>query len=137
MNEAESIEIATAPKGRLSIRNVAMPADTNPNGHIFGGWLMSQMDLAGGTHAFQRAQGRVVTVAVEAMEFHRPVEVGDEVSCYTDITRIGRTSLAIKVEVWVRRRCLESRQLKVTSATFTYVAVGDDNIKRAVPPELA
>lgn len=137
MDQPQSIETATAPNGRLSIRNVAMPADTNPNGHIFGGWLMSQMDLAGGTHAFQRAQGRVVTVAVEAMEFHLPVEVGDEVSCYTDIIRIGRTSLAIRVEVWVRRRCLETRQLKVTSATFTYVAVDDTGTKRAVPAENA
>lgn len=137
MTEGQSIEISTAPIGRLSIRTVAMPADTNPNGHIFGGWLMAQMDLAGGTHAFQRAQGRVVTVAVDAMEFHQPVEVGDEVSCYTDITRIGKTSLAIRVEVWVRRRCLETRQLKVTSATFTYVAVDDNRSKRVVPPEQA
>jgi len=135
LTEGQSIETATAPKGRLSIRTVAMPADTNPNGHIFGGWLMSQMDLAGGTHAFQRAQGRVVTVAVDAMEFHQPVEVGDELSCYTDIIRVGRTSLAIRVEAWVRRRCLDTRQLKVTSATFTYVAIDEERNKRVVPAE--
>ena len=135
MTAPESIENATAPKGRLSIRTVAMPADTNPNGHIFGGWLMSQMDLAGGTHAFQRARGKVVTVAVDAMEFHQPVEVGDELSCYTEIIRIGRTSLAIRVEAWVRRRCLEVTQLKVTSATFTYVAIDESRNKRPVPEE--
>ena len=129
----ESIEITTAPKGRLSIRTVAMPADTNPGGHIFGGWLMSQMDLAGGVHAFQRACGRVVTVAVEAMEFHKPVFVGDEVSCYTDITRIGTSSIAVRVEAWVRRHCLEAEQIRVTSATFTYVAVDDGYHKRQVP----
>jgi acyl-CoA thioesterase YciA len=136
MTAPESIETSTAPKGRLSIRTVAMPADTNPNGHIFGGWLMSQMDLAGGTHAFHRAQGRVVTVAADAMEFHHPVEVGDEVSCYTDILRIGKTSMAIRVEAWVRRRCLENEQLKVTSATFTYVAIDEHRKKRPVPPEV-
>lgn len=135
MTGPESIENATAPKGRLSIRTVAMPADTNPNGHIFGGWLMSQMDLAGGTHAFQRARGKVVTVAVDAMEFHQPVEVGDELTCYTEIIRTGTTSLAIRVEAWVRRRCLEVTQLKVTSATFTYVAIDDNRNKRPVPPE--
>ncbi|MGE5547462.1 MAG: acyl-CoA thioesterase [Solirubrobacterales bacterium] len=132
---AESIEIETAPRGRLSIRTVAMPADTNPHGHIFGGWLMSQMDLAGGMHAFQRADGRVVTVAVEAMEFHAPVFVGDEVSVYSDIVKVGTSSIAIRVEAWVRRRCTEATQHKVTSATFTYVAVGEDGKKRPVPAE--
>lgn len=135
MTAPESIETASAPKGRLSIRTIAMPADTNPNGQIFGGWLMSQMDLAGGTHAFQRTRGRVVTVAVDAMEFHRPVHVGDELSCYTEVIRIGNTSLSIQVEAWVRRRSLEVAQQKVTSATFVYVAIEDDGKKRPVPPE--
>ena len=124
-----------AAKGRLSIRTVAMPADTNPHGHIFGGWLMAQMDLAGGIHAVQRAQGRVVTVAVEAMEFHQPVFVGDEVSCYTEVVRVGRTSIAVRVEAWVRRQWLTRDETRVTSAMFTYVAVDGDNVKRAVPPE--
>ena len=132
---SESIEISSAPKGRLSIRTIAMPADTNPGGHIFGGWLMAQMDLAGGTHAFQRAEGRVVTVAVEAMEFHRPVFVGDEVSCYTDIAKVGNSSIAIRVEAWVRRHCLAQEQIRVTSAIFTYVAVDDEYHKRVVPAE--
>lgn len=131
----ESIETATAPKGRLSIRTIAMPADTNPHGHIFGGWLMSQMDLAGGMHAFQRAQGRIATVAVAGMEFHQPVFVGDEVSCYTDIEKTGRTSIAIRVEAWVRRRCLEVSQTRVTSAVFTYVAMNDGGGTRELPPE--
>ena len=126
MTAPESIETASAPKGRLSIRTIAMPADTNPNGQIFGGWLMSQMDLAGGTHAFQRTRGRVVTVAVDAMEFHRPVHVGDELSCYTEV---------IRVEAWVRRRSLELMQQKVTSATFVYVAIEEGGAKRPVPPE--
>ncbi|MDA8231423.1 MAG: acyl-CoA thioesterase [Magnetospirillum sp.] len=111
-----------------------MPADTNPWGHMFGGWLMSQMDLAGGVHAFKRARGRAVTVAAEAMEFHQPVFVGDEVSCYSEIVRVGTTSIAVRVEVWVRRDGLDSDQIRVTSAIFTYVAVDENNRKRPVPP---
>lgn len=129
----ETIENHGAPRGRLSIRTIAMPADTNPHGHIFGGWLMSQMDLAGGMHAFQRAEGRVATVAVEGMEFHQPVFVGDELSCYTEIVKTGRTSIAIRVEAWVRRRCLEAAQVRVTSAIFTYVAMNDEGLKRELP----
>ncbi len=132
----ESLEITSGPRGRLSIRTLAMPADTNPHGHIFGGWLMSQMDLAGGVHAYQRARGRVVTVAVEAMEFHQPVLIGDEVTCYSDIARIGRSSIAVRVEAWVRRDCLAQDQIRVTSATFTYVAVDEHQNKRPVPPEV-
>jgi len=132
---AEIIETAAAPKGRLSIRTIAMPADTNHYGHIFGGWLMSQMDLAGGMHAIQRARGRVSTVAVEAMEFHKPVFVGDEVSCYSDVVRLGRTSLAVRVEAWVRRHDINHDQFRVTSAIFTYVAVDEDGTKRPVPAE--
>jgi acyl-CoA thioesterase YciA len=132
---AESIEFTATPKGRLSVRTIAMPADTNAYGHIFGGWLMSQMDLAGAMHAIQRARGRVATVAVEAMEFHQPVHVGDEVTCYSDIVRLGRTSLAVRVEAWVRRHDLNQPQFRVTSATFTYVAVAEDGGKRTVPVE--
>jgi acyl-CoA thioesterase YciA len=132
---SESIEISGAPKGRLSTRAIAMPADTNPFGHVFGGWLMSQMDLAGGTHSYRRARGHTPTVAVEGMEFHQPVYVGDEVSCYTEILRVGRTSLSVRVEAWVRRHGGSDALVKVTSAVFTYVAVGDDGKKRPVPPE--
>jgi acyl-CoA thioesterase YciA len=131
----DSIEHSTTPRGRLSIRTVAMPADTNPHGAIFGGWLLAQMDLAGGTHAFHRAKGLVVTVAVEAMTFHEPVFVGDEVSCYTEIVKVGRSSLAIRVEAWIRRRWGDEAQIKVTSANFTFVAVNEDRSKREVPAE--
>jgi acyl-CoA thioesterase YciA len=131
----QSIETTNAPRGRLSIRTVAMPADTNPQGVIFGGWLLAQMDLAGGTHAFHRARGLVVTVAVEAMTFHEAVFVGDEVSCYTEVIKVGRSSITVRVEAWVRRRWGVEEQIKVTSASFTFVAINDDRSKREVPPE--
>lgn len=124
----------TAPRGRLSIRTVAMPADTNPHGAIFGGWVLAQMDLAGGTHAFHRAKGLVVTVAVDSMTFHEPVFVGDEVSCYTEIVRIGNSSISVRVEAWVRRDNRDE-QIRVTSAMFHFVAVNPDRSKRRVPPE--
>ena len=124
------------PNGRLSIRTIAMPANANHIGTIFGGWVLAQMDLAGGNHAFLRAQGPVTTVAVEGMEFHLPIMVGDEVSCYTEIVRIGTTSLSIRVEAWVRRGCVEPIPTLVTSAVFTFVAVTEDRQKRPVPPEI-
>src|SRR5579885_2426155 len=95
---------AALPQQAPLIRVTAMPADANPNGDIFGGWLLAQMDLAGGNAAAQRAKGRVATVAVTAMTFHLPVFIGDEVSCYATIEKTGRTSIAIRVETWVRRR---------------------------------
>ncbi|TAN64681.1 MAG: acyl-CoA thioesterase [Magnetospirillum sp.] len=113
-----------------------MPADTNPRGHIFGGWLLAQMDIAGGTHAQQRARGKVATIAVEGMTFHKPVFVGDEVSCYTHLVRIGTTSIAVRVEAWVRRHdALDEGQIRVTSAIFTYVALDENNAKRRLPGE--
>jgi Acyl-CoA hydrolase len=114
-----------------SLRTVAMPADTNPNGDIFGGWLMAQMDLAGGIYAFHVARGRVTTVAVDAMSFHLPVRVGDEVSCYCKTLKIGHTSLAVKVETWVRRRDAD-QQVKVTEGTFTFVALDDKGRPRPI-----
>jgi acyl-CoA thioesterase YciA len=99
-----------------------MPADTNTHGDIFGGWLLCQMDLAGSTVATRCARGRVVTVAITGMAFHRPVLVGDEVSCYGIIERIGNTSIAVKVESWVRRG-IGDESIKVTEGLFTYVAV--------------
>ncbi|HJS30348.1 MAG TPA: acyl-CoA thioesterase [Alphaproteobacteria bacterium] len=125
---------APAPPTREpALRAIAMPADANPNGDIFGGWLLAQMDLAGGTVANQRARGRVATVAVEAMTFHRPVFIGDEVSCYAEIKRTGRTSMTIHIEAWCRRRDRDER-VKVTEGTFTYVAIDTDRKPRAVPP---
>ena len=123
----------TAPERREpALRTVAMPADANANGDIFGGWLLAQMDLAGGSVASQRAQGRVATVAITGMTFHRPVFIGDEVSCYAAVTHIGRSSITIHIETWVRRH-LSSERVKVTEGIFTYVAIGTDRRPRAVP----
>ncbi|HEX7075421.1 MAG TPA: acyl-CoA thioesterase [Hyphomicrobiaceae bacterium] len=130
----ESVVEQTQPQGELAIRTVAMPADTNPNGDIFGGWVLSQMDMAGGMIATRRAHGRVATVAIATMSFHRPVFVGDEVSCYGEITRIGNTSITIKVESWVRRG-RGGDFLKVTEGLFTFVAIDEDRRPRKVPPE--
>jgi acyl-CoA thioesterase YciA len=115
------------PKGELVIRTIAMPKDTNPSGDIFGGWLMSQMDLGSGILAGKTAKARVVTVAMEGMSFLQPVWVGDTVDCYAWVERIGRTSMTIPVEVWVQRN-RRGEQMRVTRGVFTYVAV-DDNGK--------
>ena len=104
------------------IRTIAMPCDTNPEGDIFGGWLISQMDLAGATVAFRLAKGRCATVAVDGMVFLNPVAVGDEVSLYAQVLRIGRTSIQVDVEAWRRRRDGEAVS-KVTEGRFTYVAI--------------
>lgn len=120
----------------LAIRTIAMPRDTNPNGDMFGGWLVSQMDSAAGKVASVRARGRVVTVAIDSLTFHKPVFVGDEVSCYAHLLRIGRTSMAIKVEVWVRR-ALTNNICKVTEGTFTFVAIDEAYQPRLVPPQEA
>jgi acyl-CoA thioesterase YciA len=123
------------PRGELAIRTLAMPADTNPHGDIFGGWLISQMDIAGGITANARARGRVATVAVTGFTFHKPVLVGDVVCCYADIRKIGRTSITIGVEAWVLRRDESSDRIKVTEGVFTFVAIDDDGSPRPVPPE--
>lgn len=123
---------AAAPRGELAIRTVAQPADTNPAGDIFGGWLLSQMDIAGALGAAWRAKGRVTTVAVQAMKFHRPVSVGDVVNCYGEIIRVGRTSITVLVEVWVQRRIDESQLFKVTEGEFTYVAIDSQGRPRPV-----
>ena len=119
-------------KKEPSIRIIAMPADTNPSGDIFGGWLMSMMDMAGANIAYKRAGGRVATIAVDKIEFHRPVAIGDIVSCYADIIRSGRSSISTKVEVWVRRR-VENEQFKVAEGEFTYVAISNDGKSRPLP----
>ena len=121
------------PTGEPVIRTVAMPADTNPAGDIFGGWLMAQMDLAAGNAAARRARGRCATVAADSMVFHSPVFVGDEVSLYADIVRVGRTSLSIRIEAWRRSRDGDDC-FKVTEATFTFVAIDDQRRPRPVPP---
>jgi acyl-CoA thioesterase YciA len=120
------------PTQAPAIRTIAMPADTNPAGDIFGGWLMAQMDLAAGNAATLRARGRAATVAVEAMHFLSPVMVGDEVSLYTSIVHVGRTSMKIEVEAWRRGR--ESHVAnKVTEAVFTFVAIDAQRKPRAIP----
>ena len=117
------------------IRAIAMPADSNPSGDIFGGWLMSQMDLAGANAASRRSRGRCVTVAVDGMVFHEPVFIGDEVSLYCTVIRVGRTSMTIRVEEWRRSRISDASN-KVTEAIFTYVAVDENRKARPVPPEV-
>jgi acyl-CoA thioesterase YciA len=108
-----------------------MPADANPNGDIFGGWLMAQMDLAGAVAALRRARGRVATVAVAAMQFHKPVFVGDLVSCYAEVIKVGRSSMTVKIETFVERRASRAIE-KVTEATFTYVAIDAEGRPRPV-----
>jgi acyl-CoA thioesterase YciA len=115
--------------GGPHLRTIAMPRDTNASGRIFGGWTLSQMDLAGGTFAAQRASGRVVTVSIEAMRFLQPVEVGDEVSCYCSLANSGDTSIAVRIETWTRDRSGADAQ-KVTEGVFTYVALGEDGKSR-------
>ena len=124
------------PAREPAIRTLAMPADANPSGDIFGGWVLSQMDLAGGAVAAQRAGGRVATVAVTAMTFHRPVLVGDEVSCFGEVVRVGRTSIAVHVESWARRG-FGGERIKVTEGLFTFVAIGPDRKPRPVPGDTA
>jgi acyl-CoA thioesterase YciA len=122
------------PRGELAVRTIAMPADTNANGDIFGGWVMSRMDQAGGIAGVGRSRGRVVTVAVDAMTFIRPVKVGDVLCVYTEVEKIGRTSMKIHVEAWAERFITHQRE-KVTDATFTFVAIDDNGRPRVIPPE--
>ena len=126
--------MAKPPADPPSLRTVAMPADANPAGDIFGGWIMSQMDIAGAIFASYTVKGRLVTVAVESMTFHKPVLVGDQVSCYCSISRIGTTSVSVHIETWVRRKHQSEEHVKVTEATYTYVCI--DESRSPVPVEL-
>ena len=120
-------------RGEPAVRTLAMPADTNPSGDIFGGWVLAQMDLAAGIVAAQRAHGRVATAALNAMSFHRPVYVGDLVSCYARVTRIGRTSMTVQVDTFALRG-RAGEQVKVTEGQFTLVALDEQGRPRPVPP---
>lgn len=120
------------PGGEPALRALAMPRDANANGDIFGGWVMSQMDLAGGVPAARRTEGRIATVAVEAMRFHEPIAIGDLVTCYARIARTGNTSITVKVETWARRR-LSGAEVKVTEGTFIYVAIDENGRPRPLP----
>lgn len=124
---------ATPPVTEPVIRIVAMPADTNPHGDIFGGWLMSQMDIGAGTVAMRVCKGRAVTVAMDGMQFHAPVSVGDELSVYGTLVGTGRTSMTIAVEAWRRDRH-EDISVKVTEANFTFVAIDDAGRPRPLNP---
>jgi acyl-CoA thioesterase YciA len=117
-----------------AVRTLAMPADTNPSGDIFGGWILAQMDIAAGTVAFDRAKGRVATIAVDAMTFHQPVLVGDIVSCYAEVKKVGRTSISLLVQAWARRS-RTGEEIKVTQGCFTCVAIDENRRPRPVPAE--
>ncbi len=125
--------VGEKPEGNRTITVVAMPADTNPSGDIFGGWILAQMDIAGGVAASRRAEGRTVTVGVKEMEFHKPVQVGDLVSCYTQVQKVGTSSIAIKIEAWTTNHYHQSALVKVTEGVFTYVAIDKNRKPRAVP----
>jgi acyl-CoA thioesterase YciA len=124
---------AQADRGEPAVRTLAMPADTNPSGDIFGGWVIAQMDLAAGIVASRRAQGRVATVALDGLSFHRPVYVGDLVSCHADVVKVGRTSMTVKVETYVIRAGTRE-EVQVTEGHFTMVAIDADGRPRPVPP---
>ena len=130
MNEKQSL-----PNGEMVLRTLAMPADTNANGDIFGGWLMSQMDMGGAIQAKEIAKGRVVTVRVDGMTFLKPVAVGDVVCCYARCIRTGNSSITINVEVWVKKVSSEpiGQRYRATEAVFTYVAVDDEGKSRHLP----
>jgi acyl-CoA thioesterase YciA len=125
------------PATQPTMRLVPLPQEANQFGDIFGGWVMAQVDLAGGIAAMRRARGRVATVAVNAFQFHQPVSVGDVVSLYTEIVRVGKTSVTVDVQVYAERHPAEPLLVKVTAAQLTYVAVDADGNKRDVPPENA
>ena len=124
----------SAPRGDLTIRTLAMPADANPSGDIFGGWVLSQMDIAGGIAAGQRAQGRVATVAIDAMNFIRPVYIGDVLCVYASVEKTGRTSVTIHLEAWALRKRVGER-VKVTDGRFVFVAIDNDGQPRPVTNE--
>lgn len=127
-------QTVNSPKGQLLLRTLAMPADTNANGDIFGGWIMSQLDLAGGILAKEISCGRIVTVSVSSITFKKPVKVGDVVCCYGECTRIGRTSMSINLEVWVKPVKEEGvgERFQVCEATFNYVAIDANGRPRAI-----
>ena len=121
------------PTGQLTVRIVAMPADTNSSGDIFGGWIMAQMDLSAGIAGRERARGRVVTASVSSLSFLQPVKIGDVVAVYTEVVGTGRSSIRIQIEAWVIRGT-GSTQLKVTEALFVMVAVDESGASVALPP---
>lgn len=128
------MSVQPTPNGELTLRTLAMPSDANPAGDIFGGWVMSQMDLASGIRAGERARTRVVTAAVKEMAFEQPVKIGDTLAIYTDIIRIGRTSITMSVEAWATR-ANSNDSAKVTDGTFIMVAIDENRQPKAIPAE--
>ena len=131
LSESE-MKMSDTPLGRLTVRTLTMPADANPNGDIFGGWVVGHMDQAGGIAGVERAKGRVITVSIDAMTFIKPIQVGDVLEVYTELKSVGHTSIKIHIEAWAQRIQTYERD-KVTNATFTFVHVGEDGRPRAVP----
>jgi acyl-CoA thioesterase YciA len=117
-----------------ALRTLAMPGDANPNGDIFGGWVLAQMDLAGSVPATERAQGRIATVAMDAVRFHKPVYIGDLVTIYAWIDRVGSSSITVRTETWATRQRQHAQRVRVTEGTLVYVAIDEAGNKRAVPP---
>jgi acyl-CoA thioesterase YciA len=132
-----SIDVAPVPSGELALQTIAMPHDTNANGDIFGGWLLSQMDLAGGIAAGRVARGRVATVAIDRMSFLVPVRVGAVVSCHTQVLAVGRSSIQVRIEVWATTPrpewATDAHQDKVTEGIFVFVAIDEKGRTRQVP----
>src|SRR4030081_3632802 len=126
-----SLSTETEPRGDLCIRTLAMPADTNQNGDIFGGWLLSQMDIGGGIFVSRGANSRTVTVAIDAMKFRKPVFVGDVGSVDANLVRVGKTSITVRLEAWVMRR-KETNSILVTDGNFTYVSIDDQGRPQAI-----
>ena len=129
-----SDQLPKLPNGP-QLRTIAMPADANAGGSVFGGWTLSQMDLACGSFAAERAGGRVATIAIEAMRFLRPVAVGDEVSCYCSLETSGETSIVVRIETWARGRGRSKPPEKVTEGVFTFVAIDDEGVPRPIPED--
>ncbi len=131
----DELALIRLPQREPTLRMVAMPSDCNYTGDVFGGWVMAQVDIAGSIPALSRARGRVVTVAVNSFVFKQPLFMGDVVSLYADLVKVGRTSITVKVEVYVQRDPVKPTCAKVTEAMLTYVAVGEDRRPRMVPPD--
>jgi acyl-CoA thioesterase YciA len=127
------IDERVGERGEPAVRTLAMPADTNPSGDIFGGWVLAQMDLAAGIVAAQRSHGRVATAALDGMSFHKPIQVGDLVSCYARVVRVGRSSMTVQVDTYALRG-RTGDEVKVTSGRFTLVAIDEQGRPRPVPP---
>ena len=136
-DESSSIDDTPSPSGELTLQTIAMPRDTNANGDIFGGWLLSQMDLAGGVAASKVARGRTATVAIDRMSFLVPVKMGAVVSCYTEVMAVGRSSIQVRVEVWATTPRAEwdanDAQTKVTEGTFVFVSIDETGRTRPIP----